>query len=222
MLCMAPLAQGLPNDCILNQSSHSSEDSYASANAIASEGAPHSRDFGSLASEYQKQYGKPPTSGNREWSQQQLGASFTEQPTDLDQATLIALQKACSLVPSATLSSDRCTIECAVSDLQVLVDAIGVHTNSVFQLRNTVTNRQGEHRFRFMCRLSDQPYRRKKANKSKSAATGGAAPPDTRRIPTATLVSSASSPEASVQATRLHSTPLSSPDMVRASHMCSS
>jgi hypothetical protein len=36
-LCMAPLAQGLPNDCILNQSSHPSEDSHASANAIASE-----------------------------------------------------------------------------------------------------------------------------------------------------------------------------------------
>ena len=109
-LCMAPLAQGLPNDCILNQSSHPSEDSYASADAIASEGAPHSRDFGTLASEYQKQYGKPPTSGNCEWSQQQLRASFTEQPTHLRQATLIALQKACSLVPSATLSSDLCTI----------------------------------------------------------------------------------------------------------------
>ena len=109
-LCMAPLAQGLPNDCILNQSSHPSEDSYASADAIASQGAPHSRDFGTLASEYQKQYGKPPTSGNCEWSQQQLRASFTEQPTHLRQATLIALQKACSLVPSATLSSDLCTI----------------------------------------------------------------------------------------------------------------
>ena len=89
-LCMAPLAQGLPNDCILNQSSHPREDSYASVGERNRfRGCSTFKRLCALASEYQKHYGEPPTSGNREWSQQQLGASFTEQPTDLGQATRI-------------------------------------------------------------------------------------------------------------------------------------
>ena len=78
------------------------------------------------------------------------------------QVSVQSVQRACSMVAGATFNEKALNIVCDLEDVPTLIDAVGLHPASTFQLREHKKIPAGHHYYTWKCRLSDKPERKKK------------------------------------------------------------